>query len=116
MFRLVELNRLTLQTRQEEEREFASLGRKDPDRVIRLPSENRGGVREVYTKVGLSYTFFWKDICVLQICDNCGEEFCYGACMKFQYEESRRNQKMENIKKQMGTPPTCSDEKDFEKD
>ena len=36
--------------------------------------------------------------------------------MKFQYEESRRNQKMENIKKQMGTPPTCSDEKDFEKD
>ena len=49
--RLVELNRLTLQTRQEEERLFASLGRKDPDRVIRLPSENRGGVREVYTKV-----------------------------------------------------------------
>ena len=60
MFRLVELNRLTLQTRQEEEREFASLGRKDPDRVIRLPSENRGGVREVYTKVGLSYIFFGK--------------------------------------------------------
>ena len=57
MSRLVELNRLTLQTRQEEEREFASLGRKDPDRVIRLPSENRGGVREVYTKVGLSYIF-----------------------------------------------------------
>ena len=49
--RLVELNRLTLQTRQEEERLFASHGRKDPDRVIRLPSENRGGVREVYTKV-----------------------------------------------------------------
>ena len=60
MFRLVELNRLTLQTRQEEEREFARLGRKDPDRVIRLPSENRGGVREVYTKVGLSYIFFGK--------------------------------------------------------
>ena len=57
MSRLVELNRLTLQTRQEEEREFASLGRKDPDRVIRLRSENRGGVREVYTKVGLSYIF-----------------------------------------------------------
>ena len=49
--RLVELNRLTLQTRQEEEKEFASLGRKDPDRVVRLPSENSGGVREVYTKV-----------------------------------------------------------------
>ena len=62
MFRLVELNRLTLQTRQEEEREFASLGRKDPDRVIRLPSENRGGVREVYTKVGLSYIFGEIDV------------------------------------------------------
>ena len=62
MSRLVELNRLTLQTRQEEEREFASLGRKDPDRVIRLPSENRGGVREVYTKVGLSYIFGKIDV------------------------------------------------------
>ena len=49
--RLVELNRLTRQTRLEEEREFADLGGRDPDRVIRLPSENKGGVREVYTKV-----------------------------------------------------------------
>ena len=62
MSRLVELNRLTLQTRQEEEREFASLGRKDPDRVIRLPSENRGGVREVYTKVGLIYIYGKIDV------------------------------------------------------
>ena len=62
MFRLVELNRLTLQTRQEEEREFARLGRKDPDRVIRLPSENRGGVSEVYTKVGLGYIFGEIDV------------------------------------------------------
>ena len=51
MFRLVELNRLSLKTRQEEKSEFASLGRKDPDRITRPPSANRGGVREVYTKV-----------------------------------------------------------------
>ena len=57
MSRLVELKRLTLHTRQEEEEEFASLGRKDPDRVIRLPSENSGGVREVYTRVSPNYTF-----------------------------------------------------------
>ena len=49
--RLVELNRLTLQTRQEEGRQAARQRRKDPDRVIGLPSDNRGGVREVYTKV-----------------------------------------------------------------
>ena len=49
--RLVELNRLTLQTRREEEKQAARQRRKDPDRVIGLPSDNRGGVRQVYTKV-----------------------------------------------------------------
>ena len=61
--RLVELNRLTRQTRMEEEREFADLGGRDPDRVIRLPSENKGGVREVYTKVCTPHLFHYQKGC-----------------------------------------------------
>ena len=51
--RLVELNRLRLMTRQEEDEQ----GRQDPDRVVRLPSENKGGVREVYIKVNTTKQF-----------------------------------------------------------
>ena len=40
-----------MNTRKMEKKESASLGKKDPDRTIKLPSESRGGVREVYTKV-----------------------------------------------------------------
>ena len=51
--RLVELNRLRLMTRQEEDEQV----RQDPDRVVRLPSENKGGVREVYIKVNTTKQF-----------------------------------------------------------
>merc|ERR1712096_399688 len=72
--RLIELDRLRMQTRKMEKKESAGLGKKDPDRTIKLPGENKGGVREIYTK----------------ICDDCGEEFCYGTCNKFQYEDFKR--------------------------
>ena len=62
MCRLVELNRLSLKTKQEEEGEIASLGRKDPDRIMRLPSQNKGGVREVYTTVIKSCCIFIKSL------------------------------------------------------
>ena len=44
---------------------------------------------------------FRSGTCFFQICDNCVEEFCYGACMKFRYEESKRKQKMGNTQNQM---------------
>ena len=56
--RLVELTRLTRKTRLEEEKHPASLRRRDPDRVIGLPWSNKGGVREVYTKVRIDASIF----------------------------------------------------------
>ena len=66
--RLVELNRLRLMTRQEEDEQ----GRQDPDRVVRLPSENKGGVREVYIKVNtrLKSKVFSLEILILLIWRN----------------------------------------------
>ena len=40
-----------METRRLEKKELTSLGKKDPERTIKLPSESRGGVREIYTKV-----------------------------------------------------------------
>ena len=51
MIRLIELDRLRMNTRRLEKKESVGLGKKDPDRTIKLPSESRRGVREVYTKV-----------------------------------------------------------------
>ena len=40
-----------METRRKEKTESSGFGKKDPDRTIKLPSESRGGVREIYTKV-----------------------------------------------------------------
>ena len=48
--RLIELDRLRLETRMEEKQKGDKEGKNDPDRVVKMPSESRGGVREVYTK------------------------------------------------------------------
>ena len=45
-------------------------GGKDPDIIVKNASESKGGVIEKFVKV----------------CQECGEEFCYGACIKFQYD------------------------------
>ena len=49
--RLVELDRLRRTTVKLERKESASLGKKDLDRTVRLPSESKGGVKEIYTQV-----------------------------------------------------------------
>ena len=49
--RLIELDRLRLETRMQEKQKYEKEGKNDPDRVVKMPSQSRGGVREVYTKV-----------------------------------------------------------------
>ena len=69
-FRLVELHRLRFRTKLKE----ALGGKKDPDRVEKFSYESKGGVKEIY----------------IRICDECGEEYCYGGCIKYQYEDNKR--------------------------
>ena len=62
---------------------------KDPDFVVRNPSESQGGVLETYITVGMNtsnITFTKYDS---QTCENCGEEFCYGKCSLFDYENHK---------------------------
>ena len=49
--RLVELERLSIRTRKVEEKELRINGGKDPDYVIKNPSESQGGVIETYINV-----------------------------------------------------------------
>ena len=49
--RLVELERLSIRTRKVEEKELRMNGGKDPDYVIKNPSESQGGVIETYINV-----------------------------------------------------------------
>ena len=49
--RLVELTRLTIETKWVEKEKYETEGKIDPDRMIKMPSESKGGVMEVYIKV-----------------------------------------------------------------
>ena len=74
--RLIELDRLTVNSREAERVEEEAKGA-DPDLVTRKPSETRGGVMEK----------------LFRICGDCGEEFCHGAnCSKFDYEQHKESQ------------------------
>ena len=68
--RLVHLDKLRLSSRREESDLLDAAGGKDPDIIVKNASESKGGVIEKFVKV----------------CGECGEEFCYGACIKFQYD------------------------------
>ena len=68
--RLVHLDKLRLSSRREESDVLEAAGGKDPDIIVKNASESKGGVIEKLVKV----------------CPECGEEFCYGACAKFQYD------------------------------
>ena len=72
--RLIELDRLTVNSREAERVEEEEAKGSDPDLVTRKPSETRGGVMEKLFK----------------ICGECGEEFCHGGyCAKFDYEQHK---------------------------
>ena len=49
--RLVELDKLRLQTRKEEAKELASKGIEDPNVIVMPPSASKGGVSEKLVKV-----------------------------------------------------------------
>ena len=49
--RLVELDRLRRETLKLKKQESVNCGNKDLDRTVKLPSESKGGVMEIYTKV-----------------------------------------------------------------
>ena len=68
--RLIELDRLTVNTREMERLEGQEARGVDPDLVTRKPSETRGGVMEK----------------LIKICEECGVEFCHGNCSKFDYD------------------------------
>ena len=70
LYRLVHLDKLRLSSRREESDVLDAAGGKDPDIIVKNASESKGGVIEKFVKV----------------CQECGEEFCYGACIKFQYD------------------------------
>ena len=67
---MVHLDKLRLSSRREESDVLDAAGGKDPDIIVKNASESKGGVIEKFVKV----------------CQECGEEFCYGACIKFQYD------------------------------
>ena len=48
--RMIELDRLRMETRRMEKQKF-EVRKSDLDRVVNMPSESRGGVMEIYTKV-----------------------------------------------------------------
>ena len=98
--RMIELDRLRMETRRMEKKKSDKVRKSDPDRVVKMPSESRGGVMQIYRKVffiWISYrindssdtlfTFPFILINLLKICSDCGEEFCYGTCNTFQYED-----------------------------
>ena len=95
--RMIELDRLRMETRRMEKKKSAKVRKSDPDRVVKMPSESRGGVMQIYTKVFCSnkinissdtlFTFPFILINFLKICSDCGEEFCYGTCNTFNYED-----------------------------
>ena len=49
--RLVELDRLRRETLKLERQEMLNFKKKDLDRTVKLPSESKGGVMQIYTKV-----------------------------------------------------------------
>merc|ERR1712062_665385 len=66
--KLVQLDKLRLQTRAKEEEQALARGGKDPFIVVKNPSASKGGVAETSIKV----------------CTECEEEFCSGTCKDFQ--------------------------------
>ena len=75
---MVHLDKLRLSSRREESDVLDAAGGKDPDIIVKNASESKGGVIEKLVKV----------------CQECGEEFCYGACAKFQYDCYQRMEKI----------------------
>ena len=53
LFRLVELDKLRLNTRKEEAKDLAAKGGVDPSIIIMPPSASKGGVSEKLIKVGI---------------------------------------------------------------
>ena len=65
--RLVELDRLRRNTAKLERKESANLGKKDLDRTVKLPSESKEGVKEIYTQVIwiiCIHKFFFTDLII----------------------------------------------------
>ncbi|XP_023338333.1 uncharacterized protein LOC111709004 [Eurytemora carolleeae] len=83
--KLVELEKLRLRTRKDEEKVVNDLNGVDPFLVIRNPSCSRGGVMEKYVLV----------------CQECGEEYCSGSCSVFQYDSFQRLIKDEDTGKDL---------------
>merc|ERR1711879_548348 len=63
--KLVHLDKLRLATRREESEILFDAGGKDPDIIVKAASESKGGVIEK----------------LIRTCPECGDEFCYGACV-----------------------------------
>lgn len=85
--RLVHLDKLRLATRREESEVLFDAGGKDPDIIVKAASESKGGVIEKLIKVDEDFSFFtFLKKTLSQTCPECGDEFCYGACIKFQYD------------------------------
>ncbi|XP_059079413.1 uncharacterized protein LOC131877682 isoform X2 [Tigriopus californicus] len=72
--KLVQLDKLRLQTRAKEAEQALARGGKDPFIVVKNPSASKGGVAEKSIKT----------------CSECAEEFCSGTCKEFQYDAYQR--------------------------
>ena len=61
MPRLVDLERQRLKTRKLEEKELQLHSGKDPDFIVRNPSESQGGVLETYITVCMNINYLIHD-------------------------------------------------------
>ena len=97
--RLVELDKLRLATRKEETKELASKGGVDPYIVLMPPSASKGGVSEKLVKVKQKQGGEMVLSCrpVLQVCEECREEFCSGSCIIFQYDSYQAGGQVELV-------------------
>ena len=94
---MVELDKMRLATRKEETKELASKGGVDPYIVLMPPSASKGGVSEKLVKVKQGEEMVLSYRPVVQVCEECREEFCSGSCIIFQYDSYQAGGQVELV-------------------
>ena len=79
--RLVDLERQRLKTRKLEEKELQMHSGKDPDFVVRNPSESQGGVLETYITVGMNISNIIFTNIFPRLVKTVGKNFVMGSAL-----------------------------------
>ena len=91
------LDKLRLQTRRREAEQDLARGGKDPFIVVKNPSASKGGVSEKLVKVKQGEEMVLSYRPVVQVCEECREEFCSGSCIIFQYDSYQAGGQVELV-------------------